>query len=484
MKFRNPSFWAPVASSALLLLAFPPADLGLLVFAALAPWFRSLRDEKHPFRSGYLFGIIFSLGQLHWIDVLTAKFTGSAALGLVPWLLASVLMALYFGLFGWLASRCCKRGCPWLIPFVWAGIEVFRSYIPIFAFPWGLLAVPLWPYPAVLQGAHFGTIYLVSAWIAAANLVLAQVLCDEPYRKWRTGLAAFLLILVGSFVWSNTSYAGANKVVTIGQPAVDMAFGDPRTEDQRLESAVEYLIAVARMQRADVLVLPEGVVRASDGESPRTRFKVDPEVPMLVGGQRGTNPAYQSAFAYDGKWTHADKTRLVIFGEFVPGRDFLPFLRAFRLPSGDLTAGSELKPLKVRDIPFGQLVCFEGLFPDLAYRQAMSGSKVLAVMSNDDWFLNTPAADQLRAASTFRAIETGLPLVRSASNGYSEAVDARGAIVAQAPLYQRRGLRAEVSLPAERQTFPLLPLFPFICVASLFAPAFLRGEKQAKPADR
>ena len=56
------------ASAALYHAAFPPFNLSLLVFVALAPWIASLKAASGwgAFRSGYLFGLLFWLGQFHW----------------------------------------------------------------------------------------------------------------------------------------------------------------------------------------------------------------------------------------------------------------------------------------------------------------------------------------------------------------------------------------------------------------------------------
>src|SRR5262249_32003050 len=145
---------------------------------------------------------------------------------------------------------------------------------------------------------------------------------------------------------------------------------------------------------------------------------------------------YQSAFSFDGsKWEHADKNRLVIFGEFVPFRDSW-IIKQFGLAQGDLTPGQTLGTLDIKGTKVGPLICFEGLFPDLAYRQALAGSRLLAIISIDDWYMGTAAPDQLKSEAVWRAVETGLPLVRSASLGYSLAVDQRGRIVSEAPLKQ------------------------------------------------
>ena len=59
--------WPIGASVLLLLAAFPPFNLGFLVFVGLVPWLQSLKNAsgKGAVRSGFVFGFLFMLGQLY-----------------------------------------------------------------------------------------------------------------------------------------------------------------------------------------------------------------------------------------------------------------------------------------------------------------------------------------------------------------------------------------------------------------------------------
>src|SRR5687768_3915863 len=179
--------WPALLSAALMLAAFPPFNLSLLVFVALAPWFVSLRKTTGwgAFRSGYVFGFVFLLVSMSWLQPLAYRWTGSMALSLVPAILAPLIGGFYFSLLAWLIRYCWLRNWPWMIPIVWSGVEVFRSYCPGLAFPWGLLGTPLWSLPALIQLAWFGTIFLVSGWVALGNVFVAQLLSGEKFLAVR-----------------------------------------------------------------------------------------------------------------------------------------------------------------------------------------------------------------------------------------------------------------------------------------------------------
>lgn len=467
MKARFLRAWPPAVSALLLLAAFPPLNLSLLALLALAPWLVSLRAASGwgAFRSGYFFGLIYQLGQLAWIYPLVDRWTHNPALALAPWLIGAAITATSFALFAVLARLCWQMDAPWLIALAWAGVEVLRSYIPLFAFPWGLAATPLWQLTPAIQTAHYGTIYLVSAWVALTGVMLAQFLAGEEFVRLRIPMLVWVSLLAVSLVRYSQPIVGTTKTVTIGQLGINLAFLEPDSQ-AKVGRAVETLFDAAILQGSSLLVLPEGTARGANGIPPSLPFKYSRSVPFIVGGQRGLSPRYQSAFAFDGRWQFADKTRLVIFGEYVPGRSWIPFLSGFNLPGGDLTAGDAVKSFQVGGIKVGPVLCFEGLFHDVSQKQAENGAQLLAVLSIDDWYMGTPAPRQLEAAAVFRAIETGLPLVRAASTGYSLAVDQRGNIVAEAPLGKLVPLRVELMIPDRPDLFPAVNAFPVLALAA------------------
>ncbi|RYG39501.1 apolipoprotein N-acyltransferase [bacterium] len=464
---------APLLSAILLALATMLPWGAPLTLVALVPLLSALR---HPaprwtgWKLGYLFGLVYGFAQLAWIFSLTAKWTESAVLALVPYLLAVALFAIYFGLFGWLSRKLFEADRAWAIPFLWAGVEVFRSYIPVFAFPWGLLATPWHVLPFAMKPAAIGTIYAVSALAAWINLAIA-------FRSSRMGTTA--AVTAGLAMIPCQPAATRQIDVAVVQPGVDMAYGDPRLIEGKLGLAIDRQLA--SIIGTDLIVLPEGIARGGSHLPPQTPFRV-PRSAILFGGHRGSGPYFQSAFAWDGRvWRVIDKTRLVIFGEFVPGRDLFPFLQAFKLPAGDLTAGTE----GVKSLPFsfgevGPILCFEALFPDIAARQSANGAQLLAVMSIDDWFMGTNAPEQLRAAAAWRAVENQMPVLRAGTMGRSEIVEASGRVLEDGGYGSPKVLRARVGLPAQKSPPWLLTLFPLLAVGvSLLIPWLPRRGRRS-----
>jgi apolipoprotein N-acyltransferase len=177
----------------------------------------------------------------------------------------------------------------------------------------------------------------------------------------------------------------------------------------------------------------------------------------------------------------------VIFGEYVPFRDQLSFLSSFNLPSGDLRPGDKIELIESGEIKIGPSICFEALFPDIAMQHSKLGANLLAVMSIDDWFIGTPMMEHLLAGSVYRAIENGLPVVRSSSMGPTCWIDSRGNIRSQAPIGKTLLLRGEVTLPTQgplpyREVFPILAFL--VTGLTLIAPSFKRSPAKASEEKR
>lgn len=157
-----------------------------------------------------------------------------------------------------------------------------------------------------------------------------------------------------------------------------------------------------------------------------------------------------------------NKMQLVPFGETVPFIGGFDWLRAKLEMSGIAGAfkpGLENTVFEVDGARFGAVICFESTFSYLARQLSMAGAQFICVLTNDAWYdptyaineggfwgtlFQVPGLKQLAAAgpsqhliqSQLRAIETGLPVVRSANTGISAVIDDAGRIKTSLPYGQ------------------------------------------------
>jgi len=97
---------------------------------------------------------------------------------------------------------------------------------------------------------------------------------------------------------------------------------------------------------------------------------------------------------------------------------------------GEFTPGERAAPFNLRDLDVqtSVLICFEDAFPHLTREYVDDDTDFLLNLTNNGWFGESAAQWQHAANAVFRAVETGVPLVRCANNGLTCWVDRRGAI--------------------------------------------------------
>ena len=132
-----------------------------------------------------------------------------------------------------------------------------------------------------------------------------------------------------------------------------------------------------------------------------------------------------------------DKTHLVPFGEYLPFQATLESIGLEQLTRirGGFDVGPSPRPLmRIAGLPpLAPLICYEAIFPGTVVQSAERPAALLNV-TNDGWFGNTTGPRQHLHQARVRAVEEGLPVIRSANNGISAVVDAYGRIVASLDL--------------------------------------------------
>jgi apolipoprotein N-acyltransferase len=131
-----------------------------------------------------------------------------------------------------------------------------------------------------------------------------------------------------------------------------------------------------------------------------------------------------------------EKAHLVPLGEYLPLRSLLEPLGLNRLVPGavDFTPGPGARTLELDGAPsVGPMICYEMIFAgDVVSRK--SRPAWLLNISNDAWFGVSSGPHQHLAQGRMRAIEYGLPMVRSTPTGISAVIDSHGRLLGQKAL--------------------------------------------------
>jgi apolipoprotein N-acyltransferase len=156
-----------------------------------------------------------------------------------------------------------------------------------------------------------------------------------------------------------------------------------------------------------------------------------------------------------------DKVQLVPFGEQAPILGHIPYFQDRIMMVGSFQAGTEQTLFETGGTRYGALICFESTFARLAAHLARADARFLCVMTNDAWYdprylierggaagliMRLPLLRQLAASgppqhylhAILRAVETRLPVVRSANTGISAIIGPAGDVHHQTPWGEKR----------------------------------------------
>jgi len=445
---------ATVSSAVLLVLAFPDHDLEPLAWIALAPFLARLPDLSPGRALGWAFAwaLFFYLVTISWLfpvagfaaGMLSVFCAAETAIGL--WVVRCIL--------GW------KRGLGWVLaPFLWTATEFLMASIPIFSFPWCLLGYSQYlnrPFTQVCSiTGVFGLSFLIVATNACLAFWLRWWLWRERSGGQKAGLATALLALglAGVWLWGSERVqvepTGETARIALLQGNYDHLYkwsGEETTLDDILRTYSK-LSARARRESPDLVIWPETAVPVSVLEVPVTRAEVEASVKAsgahsLVGSLKtpdapGLEGQHNTAFLFgpDGQKLPAEyyKRHLVPFGEYIPFKKILFFVDIVSAGASIFAPGSRAALFEIprpgaQSLKFGVLICYESAFPPMAREYVGQGANLLVVITNDAWYGKTAMPWQHVALAVIRAVENGVPMVRSANTGVTCWSDARGRI--------------------------------------------------------
>jgi apolipoprotein N-acyltransferase len=133
-----------------------------------------------------------------------------------------------------------------------------------------------------------------------------------------------------------------------------------------------------------------------------------------------------------------DKMHRVMFGEYIPFADWIPYLYQITPLTGGIVAGAEPAALKLDGkYCFSPNICYETAIPHVIRRQVATLENrgehptALVNLTNDAWYWGSSELDMHLACDVFRAVETRVPLVIAANGGISASIDRTGRVRAK-----------------------------------------------------
>lgn len=457
-------------------LSFPqPGLAGLAWIAPAGLLFAALgRSPAGAFRIGYLGGFAQQLVGLGWL--LAIPFPGG---NVAAWLALSAYVALYQGLWVMLSLALIGTRRPdstpggWLehadgllnLPLIrrilwpllcaanWAGLEIIQSHF-LSGFPWNMLGTSQYSMTPVIQIASFTGVYGVSfllVWTAVSLGMALLSITRQPTARWGwmgdLRFPLLVVVIIGCMgmvrLTRQPGVPPTTLKVAMVQPSIPQELIWDEAADAERFNDVMRLSELALATGPDLLIWPESAFARATRERYQAIssmislhgawmiFSSEDVAPHPSNADSADYDVFNAAFllnpegALDAIY---HKQRLVIFGEYVPLSDWLPFLRKLTPIEGGFTPGRGPVTFRLKDpdVAASVLICFEDVFAHGARQHVHSGLQLFINLTNNGWFGEGSAQWQHAAAGVFRAVENGIPLVRATNNGLTCWIDGFG----------------------------------------------------------
>jgi len=349
--------------------------------------------------------------------------------------------------------------------------EIVRSNLPI-QFPWNLLGYASGYSISLMQMASVTGVYGLS--------FILYLVGTMPYTKNPLAISTITILLVVITMLGNKRLHDFSNIKPKKYKLVTLYVVQPNLQHHyhHYEKKLAALLKTTNMidvnslnsqktkdSKIKLIILPEGAIPFLLNKYQNTVFddlmSKYSSNSFLVSGIDRYDPTlkkyYNSKIVvnHNGEIVDSyDKTILTPFGEYIPGYDFLKSIinpvvsssygfvpgtstRNIRLYLDNLNKASE-------PLVFIPMICFESIFTPLTNPRSDHNADLIVNITNDNWFGNTIGPYHHFAMARMRAIEYGLPLVRSAKTGISAIIDSHGKILQKINLENEGVIVAEM----------------------------------------
>jgi apolipoprotein N-acyltransferase len=429
---------------ALATLAMPPLRGWFVLPFAFSGFLIVLENVKFPkqaFWLGWIFGFGYFLGGLYWIGnaprVVGILFAVPLAAFGIPAGLAFFSAAAAWATF-WFAKTPLSR--VFAFTAFWSIFEWLRGHV-LTGLPLNLLGY-VWDVP-LLQVASLIGIYGLTALTTLGACIFAS-----RHKGWIIGV---LLSLGALWIWGDFRVTQSRGLDQAHNTEINLRIvhasipQETKWLAEHFQENLERYIALSHLPAEKPLaaiIWPESSVPKFVENSPALLKLLAQAAPLggtlVFGAPREVEGHLRASMmildSEERLVAIYDKSHLVPFGEYIPLRSLIPIesVRDFlSMVAGnrDYVPGVGIQTLRVPGLPsLSPLICYEAIFPHAVVDERDRPQWMLNI-TNDAWFGHSSGPYHHLQSVRVRAIEEGMPLVRSANNGISAVINSFGQIL-------------------------------------------------------
>lgn len=472
-----------------MVLGWPPLPTAFLLFVALVPLFvlreqleNSKRKHLRFWLWTYLSLFLFNTGSTWWVWNASPEGT------IMMLFFNSLLMSLPFLLYSHFRAVM-PKWAPGGFVITYLAFEYWHFNWSA-AWPWLTFGKGLASFPSLIQWYEITGELGGSALVLIANVWIAHIInLDKMTKLWQP--LAFLMLMSGLsylLIYAELKSDGEVKKryaeTVISQPNIDPyeeKFGDG---DNYLYPEIQLDYAIEPAERfldsnTDILLMPETAIVGNNDESdlnnnflfePLRKMTKEGKLCVIAGAETFAyykckqRPSVTARYdSFDHIWFDYFNTALnVRKGEvkelyhkskLVPGVEKMPFPILEKLSinlggtSGSLGVSDRAINFRISNgAKVAPLICYESVFGDYTCEYVRDGAQLLAVVTNDGWWGETPGYRQHLLYGAIRCIETRRDMIRSANTGVSAYIDRFGNIIKATKYKERTAFKCRAEL--------------------------------------
>lgn len=400
--------------------AFAPIGIWYFGVIGYSLFLRKISKSHRQLWQAFAFGFIYNAIVLHW----SGKFVGA-----VPWLLLSLLQALFYIPVGAVANR---SGSIRLTIAALLVMEEIRSVFPFGGFGWTRIAFSQVESPAAAILPYGGVLALSALTLLSAALIA---------RIRVSNLVKLLLIIIGlGLIPANPQGSGSVKLLAIqgNTPSVGLDFNSRAQAVFNLHRDATYKYASGSY---DAIVWPENAIDIDPDLYPNVAADIekltrDKRIPLIAGVvlKRDGSPVNASVLynADAGAVSTYIKRGLTPFGEYMPLRGLAEFISPLAASVVDFKPGNKLVTHEVAGSALGPIICYE-IINDRLVAEMSLNSAALIVQTNSATFAGTAESRQQLAITRIRALENSRNILSVSTIGISAFISANGEVTQATP---------------------------------------------------